>query len=263
MKIMQALAVATVVGAGVAAAADAPAGKTWIELRKYTFASVEKRQAFEAYLAQAAIPALNRAGVKPVGALTLSKEDNPKLTPAPEGLELYLVLPHPTADSVAALAYVLDRDAAYRAAGKDTIEAPRTSPAYVKVETALLTALDKMPKVEVPSTAADRVLQLRIYTGHNDERALRKMEMFDLGGEIEIFRRTGLNPVFFGRALAGPLLPNTTYMLGFDSTAAQAAAWKAFREDAEWNKLKADPRFNDCEPSIVNLILRPTAGSQL
>ena len=55
MKIMQALAVATVVGAGVAAAADAPAGKTWIELRKYTFASVEKRQAFEAYLGSVAV----------------------------------------------------------------------------------------------------------------------------------------------------------------------------------------------------------------
>ena len=35
--------------------------------------------------------------------------------------------------------------------------------------------------------AADRVLQLRIYESHNCERAARKMQMFNEGGEIALY----------------------------------------------------------------------------
>lgn len=244
--------------------AEKPASeKSWLELRKYTFANVAKREAYEAYLAKAAVPAFNRAGVKPVGVFTLNKEDNPKLAVPPEGLDLYVLLPHATAESVAMLARTLDTDAAYRAAGKDVIESSRKEPAYTALESSLLIAHDKVPKVEVPSTAATRVLQLRIYRGHNDDRSLRKNEMFDVGGETEIFRRTGLNPVFFGRAIAGDALPNVTYMLGFDSPEAQAANWKKFVSDPEWTKLKNDPTYADTEPTITNLVLRPSAASQI
>ena len=256
--------------AGVAAALPAPlraerptAGKTWLELRTYGFASVEKRAAFESYLAQAAVPALNRAGVQPVGVFTLGAEDNPKLTPPPAGTDLYVLLPHPSAESLAMLARTLDQDAAYRAAGRAVIEAPRNDPAFVSLESSILIAHDQVPKVEVPTTAATRVLQLRIYRGHNEDRSLRKNEMFDVGGEIEIFRRTGLNPVCFGRGIAGKSLPNVTYMLGFESPEAQAAHWKTFVSDPAWTKLKNDPVYADTEPTITNLVLRPSAASQI
>lgn len=239
------------------------AGKDWLELRTYGFASVAKREAFEAFLAQAAVPAFNRAGVQPVGVFTLNAADNPKLDPPAAGTDLYVLLPHPTAESMAMLARTLDQDMAYRAAGRATIESPRNDPAYRSLATALLMAHDKVPQVEVPSKAATRVLQLRIYRGHNEERSLRKNEMFDVGGEIEIFRRTGLNPVFFGRGLAGRDLPNVTYMLGFDSPEAQAANWKTFVSDPAWTTLKNDPAYADTEPTITNLILRPSPASQI
>ena len=239
------------------------AGKAWLELRKYGFASVAKREAFEAYLALAAVPALNRAGIKPVGAFTLNAADNPKLAPPPAGTDLYVLLPHPNAESLALLARTLDRDAVYRAAGRTVIEAPRTDPAFTSLESSVLIAHDQVPQVEVPSQAATRVLQLRIYRGHNDDRSLRKNEMFDVGGEIEIFRRTGLNPVFFGRGLAGGSLPNVTYMLGFESPETQAANWKKFVSDPAWTKLKNDPAYADTEPTITNLILRPSPASQI
>lgn len=257
-------AVACVVSTLTIRAEDAgTAGKTWIELRHYTFATVAKREAYEAHLAKAAVPALNRAGISPVGVFTLAKEDNPKVNPAPEGLDLYVVLPHPSAESIATLAGKLDRDAAYREAGKAVIEAPRNDQAFTKLETAISIALDKCPKVETPAKAATRVLQLRTYTGHNEDRALRKAEMFDLGDEIGIFRKTGLNPVFFGRSIAGWGMPNVTYMLGFDTPELQASGWKTFVSSPEWTALKKDPRFADTEPSIVNLVLRPSAGSQI
>ena len=38
--------------------------------------------------------------------------------------------------------------------------------------------------------------------------------MFDTG-ELELFRRTGLTPVFFGETHIGPTLPNLIYLLVF------------------------------------------------
>lgn len=268
MKRREFLAAAGAVGlltaTGGNARAEKPAAeKSWLELRKYTFASPAKREAYEAYLAKAAVPAFNRAGVKPVGVFTLNKEDNPKLATPPDGTDLYVLLPHASAESFAMLARTLDTDATYRADGKDVIEASRKEPAYTALETELLIAHDKVPKVEVPSSAATRVLQLRIYKGHNDDRSLRKNEMFDVGGEIEIFRRDGLLPVFFGRAVAGTSMPNVTYMLGFDSPEALAANWKKFVSDPDWTKLKNDPTYADTEPTITNLILRPSSASQI
>jgi hypothetical protein len=49
--------------------------------------------------------------------------------------------------------------------------------------------------------------------------------MFNEGGEIAIFRRTGLAPVFFGEALVGSKIPNLTYMLGFDDMEALEKGW--------------------------------------
>jgi hypothetical protein len=73
----------------------------------------------------------------------------------------------------------------------------------------------------------------------------------------------GLNPVFFGQSFAGTLLPNLTYMLGFDSPEAMKAAWDAFLAHPEWAAMKADPKYADTVSRITNLILRPMAGSQI
>ena len=84
-------------------------------------------------------------------------------------------------------------------------------------------------------------------------------------GELEIFRRTGLAPVFFGEALIGGRLPNLTYMLTFENLAAREANWNSFIKDPEWKKLSTTPGFTDAEivSNISNVILRPTAYSQI
>ncbi len=87
--------------------------------------------------------------------------------------------------------------------------------------------------------------------------------MFNGGGEIAIFRKTGLMPVIFGEALIGPKLPNLTYMVGFDDEEAQEKAWQAFRSHPDWAKLKSDPQYKDTVPNITNILLRPAACSQI
>jgi hypothetical protein len=93
---------------------------------------------------------------------------------------------------------------------------------------------------------------------------LKKIEMFN-EGELAIFRRAGLAPVFFGEALAGPKLPNLTYLIVFDDMAAHDRCWGAFGRDPAWRKLSTTPGYTDAEIvcNISNVFLRPLAGSQI
>jgi hypothetical protein len=89
--------------------------------------------------------------------------------------------------------------------------------------------------------------------------------MFAEMGEIEIFRRAGLTPVFFSRTLAGPRMPSLVYMLVHENTAARDKSWDAFRNDPDWKKLSATPGYTDPEivSNITTILLRPAAYSQI
>ncbi|HYV32528.1 MAG TPA: NIPSNAP family protein, partial [Candidatus Binatia bacterium] len=84
-------------------------------------------------------------------------------------------------------------------------------------------------------------------------------------GEIAIFRRTGLAPVFFGDTLIGTRQPQLTYMLAFDSPEARDKNWARFIADPDWKKLSTSPGYTDFEivSSISNVLLRPTPYSQI
>jgi NIPSNAP len=235
----------------------------FIELRIYHFASPEKREAFEHFLEIAAIPAFNRAGARPVGVFKLLMKDNPDLKLSADSIDLYVLLPHSSSDSLAQFSSHLGADSVFQRAGEDIIHAPKSDPAFVRYESSLMLAFDGFPQVKVPTQATARVLQLRIYESHNNERARKKIEMFNQGGELGIFQRCGMTGVFFGQTLIGSKLPNLTYMLGFPTEDDQKKAWDTFRNDPEWKRLSKADEYKDAVSNVTNLILRPGAGSQI
>jgi len=90
--------------------------------------------------------------------------------------------------------------------------------------------------------------------------------MFETGGEIAIFRRVGLHVVLLARDLVGEGLPSLTYLLVFADAATREKTWASFREDPEWLKLRASPRYTeggDIVSVISSALLRPTDYSQL
>jgi len=258
-------AAASVAAAGSAAfgqASDQP-GKQLIELRLYQFASLDKQKAFDDFLASAAVGALNRAGISPVGVFKMLKEDNPALKMEADSPNLYVLLPHKSAESLLTMMSRLASDPALAEAASFLVEAPKSDPAYVRFESSLMLGFDAFPQVRIPAKGDARIFQLRIYESHNDERAMVKIAMFNEGGEIEIFNRCGLTPVFFGQTLIGTKLPNLTYMVGFNDKEAQTKAWDAFRKSPDWLKLSADPTYKDTVSNVTNLVLRPAASSQI
>jgi hypothetical protein len=254
-----------------ASAADDPAPaagggkdqKQLIEVRTYHFPSPEKQRAFEKFLAGALIPALGRAGVGPVGVFKLLVKDNAALKLASDPNDLYVVLPYDSAADLLGVGPHLSQDQAFLMAGYATLTAPTSDPAYSRYESSLLLGFDQCPRVEATTQAADRLVQLRTYESHSAERAKKKIEMFNEGGEIGIFRRVGMHPVFFGQALIGSKLPNLSYMLAFENDQAMGRAWRAFGADADWKALSADEAYKDTVSNITNLVLRPVEGSQI
>ena len=257
---------ATAQGGAAQAASGQPgdsSGRQLIELRNYHFASAAKRDAFARFLGEAMVPALGRAGVKPVGVFTFAAKDNPDLKTPVDANDLFVVLPHESAESFLDLSARVVADQSFLQAGLSVLLAPKSDPAFTRYESSLFRAFATLPQVLSPAKGPGRVVQLRIYESHSSERGAKKIQMFEEGGEIDIFKRVGLNPVFFGQGVAGARLPNLTYMLAFDDEKAMKAGWDKFRGDPQWKTLSADEEYKDTVSNITNLVLRPVEGSQI
>lgn len=223
------------------------------ELRKFTFSSNGKAEAFSSFLKAAAIPAANRAGIEKVGVFRPESGD----------AVLYVLIPHKSIDSVLTMMPAIQADEGFQQNGAAVIDAPASDPAFDRIESRLLLAFTGMPGFEVPASSPDRVFQLRTYASPSFKTGAKKIEMFNLA-EIDIFRKSGMNPVFFGQTIIGDNIPNLTYMLGFDNQDALKKGWKTFVSSPEWKELSAKPEYADDKilSGIDNVVVLPTEASQ-
>jgi hypothetical protein len=245
--------------AGVSSLAMAGESKTedkreYFEMRRYHLLNRARKKRFEDFLRDVGIAAMNRIGIEPVGIFNVMY--------GPNSPTLYVLLVHKSLESVVqassrlmAELEPLDRAATY-------LDLPLSEPAYVRYESSLMAAFSHMPKLEVPEKK-QRIFELRTYESHSIKAAKKKIEMFNEGGEIAIFRKTGLQPVFFGETVIGSQLPNLTYMLVFESMAERDKRWKVFGDDPDWKQLRANPAYADTVSNITDIILRPASYSQI
>lgn len=249
---------AALAGAGVPAQGRAAAATTpeCYELRTYRLVNGPMRARLDAYLRDAFIPAARRAGCGPVGAFTV--------TIGPDAPSVLLLVPHRSPADFAALPALLAADRTYATAARSFAAATPEQPPFASLDVKLMQAFPHVPRIEVPARGP-RIFELRTYHSHNERAGATKIDMFDTGGEIEIFRRAGLTPVFFAKDLTGPRLPSLTYLLTFADMAARDRAWGTFGADPAWRRLITTPGLTDPEitTGIDNQILSPTAYSQI
>jgi hypothetical protein len=241
----------------VAAQENAPEFYLW---RQYILRTGAAPRRLADYLQKAAIPALNRLGHTPIGVF--------EVIAGVAGPTAFVLTPLKTLDALSTLETRLTADAGYTKGAAAYIDVTAADPAYVRMETSLLSAFPKFPRIVVPgatATKGPRLFELRIYESASEKAHLMKVKMFEELGEIEIFKRVGLTPVFFSRTLAGPRMPNLIYMLVHDNMAAREKSWDTFRSDPEWKKVAATPGFADADivSNITTLLLRPAAYSQI
>jgi hypothetical protein len=257
------VAASTIAGLGPlglnASAAEATRGgnREYYELRVYRLKSGAKHDLLDAYVEKAAIPALNRLGVKPVGAFT---EIDPKDGPA-----LYVLRTYPSLEVFATATARLSADPEYQQAGAEYLNSPKSNPAFERIDSWLMLAFAGLPKLELPAYCREkkpRMFEIRTYESHSELKALKKVEMFN-AGEIDVMREVGLGPIFYGQALIGRDLPHLTYMLSGENQEEHKKHWSAFGAHPTWNKLKNDPQYADTVSKIYNRFLVPTAYSQI
>jgi hypothetical protein len=223
------------------------------EWRTYRLTDQSSQAALHEYLKSACIPAWQRMGLGPVGAFTEIG--------AGAGPSIHVLLVYPTADVHAAARIGLEQDAQYKRAAAEYLAAKKDAPRFDRIESWLMLAFANYPVITEPARKP-RVLELRTYENHGEERARAKIDMFN-DGEIEIFPQCGFENVFFGECLIGSGLPCLKYMLAAPSMEANAAGWKTFISHPDFVKMRDDPKYANTEPKITKLFLEPTAYSQV
>lgn len=209
------------------------------------------------HLGKALIPAMRKAGAGPVGLFASSI--------APDAPFVLLVAQHASLAAFEQCWQRLGSDGELKSA-TDALYRQVQLP-YQRMEVQLLRGFRKFPAIEVPPGGegrAARVFELRTYESNTPESLAKKIGMFE-DGEIGLFRKFGLVPVFFGETIAGGKMPNLTYMVAFDNLAAREANWRAFATSPEWKKMAATPGLSDGEvvSNISSTILSPVAGSMI
>jgi hypothetical protein len=239
--------------------AAAPATRSVIELRYMHMRNTPENQMQRTsdFLRNGAVPALKRAGISPLGFFAgVIGEASP------------FILAMATFPSLAAM----ETSRAKEAEDKDYIQARNAYNAlpgrgYERLESSLLRCFESMPGVDAPPTDAQRparIFELRTYESNNGSTLARKIKMFN-DAEMGIFKRLGMQPVFFGETIIGSRMPSLTYMLSYENLASRDKLWQAFGADPEWQKLRVQPGNSDGEivSNISNSILRPLPFSDI
>lgn len=234
-------------------------GRDLYELKIYHLQNQEQEKQLDQFLQKAYLPALRRAGISKVGVFKPVKEDSTF------GKMVYVYIPYTSFEQFMKVPQALEKDTKYKQDGRGYIEAAHDNPPYSRIESILLQAFEGMPKYKatnLKNAPSERVYELRSYEGATEKLYKNKVDMFNKG-EIDIFERLDFNPMFFGEVIAGSNMPNLMYMTAFSDKASRDAHWKAFTEDAEWEKMKTMPEYQNNVSHSDIILLNPAPYSEL
>jgi hypothetical protein len=211
----------------------------------------DQRARLTDFLQHAAAPAFARAGIAPTAYFgSVIAEEAPFVM---------TIASYPSLGAMEQQRAKLSADVEYKKALTAYNEQPGLN--YERIDGILGRAFRSIPEMIVPADVAGRpgrIFELRRYESNNATTLARKISMFE-SGEIGIFQRLGMRPVFFAETIVGARMPNLVYMLSYDDLASREKLWKAFGADPEWQKLRSAPGNADAEivSNISNSLLQP------
>lgn len=232
------------------------------QLKIYHLKTEAQEKTVDAYLEKAYLPALHRCGIAKIGVF---KPIVNEITVLAEKL-IYVFIPYKSFNSVLALEQKLAKDEQYATDEKDYLTALYNNAAYERLESVLLKAFDDAPHFVLPklkSPMAQRVYELRSYESPSEQYFQNKVEMFNKGDEIGLFKRLNFNAVFYASVIAGSRMPNLMYLTTFEDRADREAHWKAFSADDYWKKLSTMPQYQHNVSKNDTKFIYPTDYSDI
>lgn len=228
------------------------------QLTVYQYKDSAQEAVLDQYLEKALLPALHQLKYNKVGVFKSRANDTSAIK------KMYVIVAGKTMDEFARLNERLTANAEYLQQGKVYLDASYDKPPYIRMETIFLKAFSLAPQMELPSLTgprAERVYELRSYESATEKIFRNKVQMFNEGGEIALFKRLNFNAVFYSEVIAGSKMPNLMYMTCFENMADRDAHWKTFGNDPEWKRLSAMPEYQHNVSVNEKNFLYPTAYS--
>jgi len=229
------------------------------QLKIYTFETEAQEKATDDYLENALLPALTRQMIEVVGVFK-----NRKDTEADSIRKTYVLIPFISLFQYKSLEQQMGYDLTYLEDGKAFINATYDNPSYSRIESILLNAFEDMPMLvatTLEGPRADRIYELRSYESATEKIYVNKMEMFNAGGEIQLFKDLDFHPVFFGEVIAGPNMPNLMYMTTHKNKEEQDQNWKKFVDSEGWKEMSSLEKYQNNVSHIDKIFLYPTPYS--
>jgi hypothetical protein len=256
LRLVAALAVTVAFFGYSSSAVAADAGQPqYYELRIYTTSTDEQRQRVNDYWQNAAIPAYNRMGIRPIGVFTEQE--------ASATNKVYVLIPCDSLEVFGSIPAKLTADVDYQKAATEFLGSTKTNAAYERFESSLLVAFDGMKHLTLPpADKRPNVFELRTYMSPSESKGLNKIRMFE-SGEITVMKEVGLAPIFYGRTLAGSHMPCLMYMTCGENIDEHKKHWQAFSSSPVWKQLQADPQYKDNMIGMIRVILKRTSASQI
>lgn len=232
--------------------------REFYQLTVYYYNNNEQERVLDKYLQQALLPALHKMRIANVGVFKSISNDTAAIK------SLYVLVPVKSMEMITSVSAKLKDDKEYQAAGSEYINASYKTPPYARMETIILHAFSLAPKMQLPALKGDRkerVYELRSYESATEKIYANKVQMFNEGDEIGLFKRLNFNAIFYAEVVAGSKMPNLMYMTSFENKADRDAHWKTFVDDPYWKKLSALPEYQHNVSHIDIMFLRPTEYS--
>ena len=232
--------------------------KEYYELKTYTIKNDTQEKMVDDYLKDAYMPALKRMGIKDIGVFK-GRPNKFKVSD-----KIYVLIPFQSLAEFEKLEAMLAVDKAHLTSGAEYINATHDKKPFERISSVLLRAFPDMPKMkpsEVKGSRADRVYELRSYEGPTEAMYRRKVDMFNEGGEVELFESLGFNAVFYADVISGDKMPNLMYMTTFTNMEKRDALWKDFVDSDKWKEISVmDKYVNTVSHADIDL-LYPTEYS--
>lgn len=231
------------------------------EIRVYKFKTTDQETATDNYLRDAYIPAMHRLGIKQVGVFKPVTNDTASVK------KIIVLSQYISLDVWRRTKSNIETDPVYVNAAKPFVNADTSQLPFTRVESTILEAFPDQPKL-IPTTLKsnpDALYELRSYESPTEELHRVKVDMFNAGGEVILFKRLDFQAVFYGDVLSGCQMPNLVYMVVFANAGDRQEKWKQFVDSKEWKTISTDPKYrnNISVSRIESTLMHRTSYSDL
>lgn len=234
--------------------------RDYYQIKVYTIADEAQGNRVERYLEEAYLPAMHRAGIEKVGVFKPIANDQAANT------KIVVFIPLKELGEIEKIKSKLAKDSEYQTKGADYINASYKTPPYQRIESILIKAFVEMPTFATPNydtPKSEQIYELRSYEGPTEKGYLKKVEMFNEGGEVALFKSLKFNAVFYGEVLFGAAMPNLMYMTTFKNMKSHDEHWDAFRNHPKWKKLSGLLEYKHTVSHSDKYLMHPTDYSDI